>query len=305
MQKSLWIIGVVLAAFHATTALAVTKDETNHPLVVPYEGSSLHNKQVKEFDAYSLFKGWNKQSKAYVTEALEGKVTKIHYKTPPGRSEIEIYHNYRAALTQAGAQILYECDQTKVECMDTYVGSLLRQRFGIQSIGNRTGHYMAAKLERDNQTAYVVIGVGPQDADVHVVEMKKMETGKSAINMEALVAGLDTQGSVVVEGIYFDTDKTTLKSESKPALEEVAALLKAKPQLTLYVVGHTDTQGAFEHNMQLSKGRAEAVVEALVKDNAIAAHRLQAQGVGPLAPVASNAEETGRAKNRRVVLVQR
>ena len=76
-----------------------------------------------------------------------------------------------------------------------------------------------------------------------------------------------------------------------------------QPSLRLHVVGHTDNVGALAHNMTLSKQRAEAVVNALVTNYQIAAARLIANGVGPLAPVASNAAEEGRAKNRRVELV--
>jgi len=71
----------------------------------------------------------------------------------------------------------------------------------------------------------------------------------------------------------------------------------------LYVVGHTDNTGTYEYNLDLSRRRAAAVVEALTRGHGVAAARLKAVGVGPVAPVASNATEEGRAKNRRVELV--
>jgi hypothetical protein len=75
------------------------------------------------------------------------------------------------------------------------------------------------------------------------------------------------------------------------------------PLLRLYVVGHTDNAGGFDHNLALSKDRAGAVVAALTGKYAIAASRLQPFGAGPTAPAASNTNEEGRAKNRRVELV--
>ena len=132
-----------------------------------------------------------------------------------------------------------------------------------------------------------------------------MDTGKVALNLAALTEDLDKQGYVVVEGIYFDTDKTTLKPASKPALEEVVNLLAKRPGLNLYVVGHTDMEGSLTHNMELSRGRANAVVNALVNQYGISGQRLSGHGVGPLSPLASNSSEGGRGKNRRVVLVQR
>lgn len=73
--------------------------------------------------------------------------------------------------------------------------------------------------------------------------------------------------------------------------------------LKFYVVGHTDNAGTLAHNMDLSQRRAEAVVHKLVTDYDIAAEHLAAVGVGPVAPVASNNADEGRALNRRVELV--
>jgi len=70
------------------------------------------------------------------------------------------------------------------------------------------------------------------------------------------------------------------------------------------VVGHTDSVGQIEANMKLSQARAEAVVQALTKSHGVAATRLKAHGAGPIAPVVTNRTEEGRAKNRRVELVE-
>jgi outer membrane protein OmpA-like peptidoglycan-associated protein len=111
-------------------------------------------------------------------------------------------------------------------------------------------------------------------------------------------------GHAAVYGIFFDTGKTELKPESEQAIAEIGKLLQADANLKVYVVGHTDNVGTLEGNMKLSQGRADAVVQALVGKHGIAAARLKAGGVGPLAPVASNDAEEGRAKNRRVELVK-
>ena len=299
-------IGVLMmSVFLAQAVYAVKQEKTDHPLVSAYAGSSIYSKDIKQFDEYRVFKGWDKETKEYRTEVLEGKITKILYKNPPERSVLELYRNYQSALETEGVNILYECNQSNMECVDGYVGAHLRQRFGIYAIGNKSGRYLFARLDQEDQLAYLVLAVGNQNTDVHVIEMKKMDTGNVALNLAALSADLDTQGFVVLEGIYFDTDKTELTPASKPALDEVANLLQQRPQLSLYVVGHTDMQGSISHNMQLSKGRANTVVSTLVQEYGIAAERLEGHGVGPLAPVASNHQEGGRSKNRRVVLVQR
>ena len=123
-------------------------------------------------------------------------------------------------------------------------------------------------------------------------------------NAELFKAGLNSTGHVEVPGIFFDTAKADLKPESDPAIAEVAKLLKADASLKVYVVGHTDSVSTLEVNLKLSQARADAVVQALVTKHGIAAARLVGRGVGPLAPVASNDAEDGRARNRRVELVK-
>lgn len=82
-------------------------------------------------------------------------------------------------------------------------------------------------------------------------------------------------------------------------------MLQQQPKLQLLIVGHTDMKGSMKHNLDLSNRRAESVLKTLVSRHNVAARRLIAAGVGYLAPVASNKSEAGRAKSRRVELVDR
>ena len=75
--------------------------------------------------------------------------------------------------------------------------------------------------------------------------------------------------------------------------------------MKLFVIGHTDMTGSLEHNLGLSQRRAQAVVKALTTTHGVPASRLQAKGLGPLAPVATNSTAAGRQRNRRVEFVQR
>jgi outer membrane protein OmpA-like peptidoglycan-associated protein len=120
----------------------------------------------------------------------------------------------------------------------------------------------------------------------------------------ALGNDIGATGHAAVYGINFDTGKSTIKPESAQALGEIAKLLTADPSLKVFVVGHTDNVGGVDSNLKLSQDRAEAVLQALVRDHGIASARLRASGCGPFAPVASNDSEEGRAKNRRVELVK-
>jgi outer membrane protein OmpA-like peptidoglycan-associated protein len=117
-----------------------------------------------------------------------------------------------------------------------------------------------------------------------------------------LAQTLAATGKVDVYGILFDFDKADIKPASKPTLDEIGKLLKDDPALKLEVAGHTDSTGAAAHNLVLSQRRAAAVVTALVRGYGIAPNRLIAKGYGDTKPVASNAAEEGKAKNRRVEL---
>ena len=123
------------------------------------------------------------------------------------------------------------------------------------------------------------------------------------VSADQIGKSLADTGKVVFYGIYFDTDKAVIKPESKPTLDEIAKLLTGQPKLNVVIVGHTDSQGAYDYNMTLSRQRAEAVAAALAQNYRVARNRLRTAGVGYLAPVGSNASEDGRALNRRVELV--
>jgi outer membrane protein OmpA-like peptidoglycan-associated protein len=105
--------------------------------------------------------------------------------------------------------------------------------------------------------------------------------------------------SGVIRGIQFATDKADIAPASKPLLDEAAKVLKDYPELKLEISGHTDTQGPREHNVELSKKRADAV-KAYMIEQGVEAGRLEARGAGPDEPMADNKTAAGRAQNRRI-----
>ena len=137
-----------------------------------------------------------------------------------------------------------------------------------------------------------------------VVESAPMESKMVTVDAATMAENVATTGHVALYGIYFDTDKSDIKPESAPTLEEIAKFLKQDPKVKLYVVGHTDNVGEYQYNMGLSERRAAAVVKELTAKYGVAAARLKPAGAGPIAPVAPNDAEEGRAKNRRVELVK-
>ncbi len=169
---------------------------------------------------------------------------------------------------------------------------------------------MTAKISRAEGDVYASFHIEQDNPNVQarvqldVIEMKAMQAGLVTVDAAALASDITRTGHSAVYGIYFDTGKADVKPESDAALKEIAKLLQQNAALKLHVVGHTDNVGQLASNMDLSHRRADAVVKVLTAKYSVAAARLDAQGVGPLAPVASNESEDGRAKNRRVELVK-
>jgi flagellar motor protein MotB len=275
----------------------------DHPLISRYPASTINEYRQRDFDEYELPLSKVADGKYARTQHVEGKVTMIYYVTPEGKSAVEIFRNYESALKNGGFRELFTCDKT---CGGTPPsGASVDDAFGNYGEDTR---YLAAKLARAQGDVYVALWVYDSGFDIKtfltVVEAKPMETGLVTVNAAALASDITRTGHASVYGIYFDTGKADVKPESDATLNEIAKLLQQDPSLKLYVVGHTDNVGTLASNMDLSRRRAAAVTHALTTKHGVAAARLSPQGAGPIAPVASNDSEDGRAKNRRVELVK-
>jgi outer membrane protein OmpA-like peptidoglycan-associated protein len=231
-----------------------------------------------------------------------GNLTRLVYESPKERSPLEVFTNYEQALKGAGFEILFECKDK--ECGPSYASSRWARVNGMRIVSSPMW-YLAAKKRSEDMEAYVAISVVKGGHQIDVLEAREMEKGKVKVSIESLRKELVAEGKAVLEGVYFETDKAVLEPESKPALAVIAELLQADPAMKVYIVGHTDTDGDLQHNMTLSRARAQAVVDALTKEHGILLHRLEAHGVGPLSPAKSNRGADGKAGNRRVEMVER
>jgi outer membrane protein OmpA-like peptidoglycan-associated protein len=113
-----------------------------------------------------------------------------------------------------------------------------------------------------------------------------------------------TDGKLVTYGIYFDVNKDVIKPESYGTLKGIADILKENADVKVKIVGHTDSDGADAANMDLSKRRGASVKDALIKEFAIDAARLQSDGMGETQPIAPNDTPVNKALNRRVELLK-
>ena len=303
-MRILHAILIACALSIPTVPAATAATVEDHPAITAYPNSVATRRDNDGFRSYNLVVGVDEKGKTdtdYLrTLNVEGNVTRLAYENPKDRSADEIFANYREALEKAGFEILFSCIDT--QCGPSYATSRWSRVTGLRYFSPGM-LYFAAKSAKDGQDIYVAILVAKLRHQVEVVEVTEMETG--LVTAKAIADGLMLDGRVVLDGILFDTDKAVLKEESKPALDVIAGFLADKPDLSVYIVGHTDGIGGFDHNHSLSKNRAEAVVGALVKDYGIAKDRLASHGVGPLSPQKTNQNEAGRTQNRRVEMVQR
>jgi OmpA-OmpF porin, OOP family len=115
---------------------------------------------------------------------------------------------------------------------------------------------------------------------------------------------ISLNGRVALYGVVFDFNKADVKPEPEQALTEIAKLPQQRLAFNVLVVGHTDAVANFESNRTLSQKRAESIVAWLVSKHKVANKRLFAVAVSFASPVATNTTEEGRAKNRRVEVVE-
>lgn len=328
----LFLLGIALTAPSALAADKFDADVSgaqDHPLIKRFAGSWLVGYRSSDWEQVSLPTGMSvadHKMKEVVT--LEGKVTRLVYVAPRGKSPLEVYRNYEQALTAAGLKRRFACEKdcfdlylawrdtldvvTKIRWASGHITNPSGSSYSMYSvIGHEEGRFLYGTIARGGSDVHVLLytGVavnGTTDltaTTLIIVEPKAMPTGQVTVDAKAMQTGLQADGKIALYGIYFDTGKAELKPESKPQLEQMARLLQAQPALKVYIVGHTDNEGVLDANLTLSQQRAQAVAAALAGSYKIDPKRLVAKGVANLAPVASNAADEGRARNRRVELV--
>lgn len=297
---SLVSVGVALAA----EDIEGSKD---HPLVTRYPGSYIYYYEEKEFDEFPILLGpvrsaADRDIQEARREELTGKVIKIQYQVPKERSPFEVFKNYEEALQKSNIHLLYSGRGGEVAGIRRFLSPYFSNVYASRD-DEKNFFYLSAKDETGNVAISICVLPGFDGPIVllGIVEKRPMESGR--ITVKDILTKVQEEGHVAIYGIYFDFDKADVKPESKPALDAIAEFLRMYPEAKFYVVGHTDSTGRLEYNLELSKRRAEAVVRELVEKYGIEEERLKSFGVGPLAPVASNATEEGRVRNRRVELV--
>lgn len=249
----------------------------DHPSVPRFPGTQMVESDQTDFDGYDF-----PVDCADKTQRVEGRSWRLTYVLKEGArkpSVLEIVRNYANQVKARGGRVV--CQNLEPE-----------QGWAT----------LTMPLDRGERWLQLEVRNNAYDYTMRIIESAEMAQ-KLEFSADQMAEQLRSSGRLTLRGVLFDTGKTEIKPESNGLLDEVAAMLKANPDLRLRIEGHTDNVGGAAANLQLSKGRAAAVKTALLA-RGVAGERLAAEGYGDTRPVAGNATEDGRAQNRRVELVK-
>jgi OOP family OmpA-OmpF porin len=320
MKKRLFIFTVCALMIPANVFAQRNTDiegGKDHALISRFEGSVIEFYDHKNYDEYTLVLGFTEEEgRVKETLNIEGEVTRIQYSTKGDHSVLEIYKNYETALESANFTTLFIWSDKMAKqpgwefWFYNYYGDINKMSSPYDHPDGRMGfRYHVASGQNEGRNVYIVLFVSSDDdtdwilTSLDVIEEKELDTG--LVTAKSIEKGLQVSGHSVLSGLLFDTGEANIKTESEAALKNITEYLKANPDKKFFIVGHTDNVGDFDSNMVLSENRAKAVMDELIKSFGIDADQLKSYGVSSLSPVASNLIEDGRARNRRVEIVER
>lgn len=322
---------LILAALAAALALPAAAQQrpapagggADHPLVGRYDGSVQRLRQQRDFAEMRIVTGpvlgahrvaGGPRAVDANSTAVSGRTLRLRYEGPEGRSPLELVRNWQQRMERDGFRTVFACEARSCGGTGTDLWFAVTDALPINAgmPSNWDGQAFASlRLERPQGDVFVsILSVpGPRNTPmtlIDVVETRPMETDRIVfVDAAAMERSIASTGRVALYGIRFDTDRAEPRPESRATIEEIAKYLRANPSVGVVVTGHTDNQGAFDYNVDLSRRRAAAIVTALTRDFGIPAARLTAFGAGMAAPTAANDSDQGRGQNRRVEIVRR
>jgi OmpA-OmpF porin, OOP family len=237
-------------------------------------GCGVFQCEKKEFDAFDVV-----INKAGETKTLEGEVEHLKFVCPATTSHLQLQRNTEAALKKSGYTVVFSGKH------ENHDNPLVTAQKGAQWIQVQTAQWN--EFPTYEQTAVLV---------------KDMAQEMSA-SAQAMSDAIAKSGKLDVYGITFATGQATITPASDQVLNDLLAVLAANADWRLRIEGHTDNVGDKASNLKLSNARAGAVA-AWLAGKGVDAGRLNTAGLGDTQPVADNATEEGRARNRRVVLIK-
>ncbi len=298
-----------------------------HPALSAYEGAKFINSRIVDYAPYVLglddqeqkdekFRGHNRYFSDYLD--LEGKLTRIQYRISGADGIYKVFKNYEQALKDGGYNILFTTSE-KESSWPFWDETVYHHEWGInpvrgefESMFPRSGfRFLTASGKYKGNNIYFAIFFNKRTDDdgkenvivtQDVIEINPLKTG--LVTAKRIEENVELDGFVSLYGIHFEKEKWDIKEESAASLKELADFLKKNPDKKYFIVGHTDNDGSFDYNLDLSEKRAGAVKNWLLEKHGVPEKQLTAQGVASLSPVTSNSTAEGKARNRRVEIVE-
>ena len=298
---------LALALLAPTGAAAQTRDVAgarDFPGIGRFAGSVITGYQVKDFDAARMQAAPFKDGQPADARRLEGKITRIAYRTNPGPSILEVSRNFETQLTKAGFEKLLACDTDACGGIP-FTEAIDALPIPQMWVDGFNYHYFAGRKTEGGRETYASVVVSENNRDIYaqltVAETRAIEN--KMVDAAAMSKGLRETGRIALYGIYFDTDRAVLKPESRPALEQIAKLLAGEVAAQcLHRRPHRQPGALCLQSRSVAtprRGDRRGTGEELPHRRAAAAHRrCRASGAGRLERI-----EAGRALNRRVELV--
>ena len=215
-------------------------------------------------------------------------------------SDLTVVRNLEAVVLAAGGTEV-SAGQVPPELRDAAADAMRAYRIEAKCYGHSPQQVFVIRQPGSN--IWVRTCRGGTYAGLVVAQEQALEVTSALLPASELEQALAADGRVALE-VHFATDEADILPASMPQIEQVVELLRSSPELALSIEGHTDSTGNAARNLELSKARAASVVAAITAAG-IDAGRLEAAGFGDTRPVADNATDDGRARNRRVELVRR
>jgi outer membrane protein OmpA-like peptidoglycan-associated protein len=284
--RLLMLIWFGLTWFFSVSAHA-QKDMTNakdHPKIPRLESSVIYGYEYSDYDRGKFIM---REDDKYKISSPEGKRTRIFYLAPKSYTVAGVFANYRTALAELGTvESIYFCEQNcprdvvtnlvwqeenriktslqgSAKLYQVGVGSQegVPQNFSNQGYAYATVTTDEARYHFSVYTALFTKGgffrtepdvTDTRSVHVEIVEEAGFTPTLEVVTPDEIAEGISEQGRIALYGIYFDFDSDQLKPNSNPVLEAIAAALNANPEMQIFVAGHTDNQGAYDYNMDLS-----------------------------------------------------
>lgn len=308
LQARLWAFGLLLTGFPAS-ALTLElpgrvigeKERSAVPgsyalPLAPFDGSGVPSREVEG--------------------ALDQRAFELE---TPELTTLAVLAPLRDQVVAAGFDLLLDCESRACGGFDfRFATDVLPEPWMHVDIGD----FRFLSAERDGEVVSILVSRGAASTFVQVTRVTplarlgpevtapidfstKPVAEPANLDMATALIGpaLDDRGSAVLDDLVFASGSAALSDGEYPSLDALAAWLAANPDATIVLVGHTDAAGSLAANIALSKRRAEAVTEVLEAVHGVERRRVAAEGVGFLAPRATNETEDGRQLNRRVEVV--